>query len=54
MSSFQCDKCGMINIDCGNEGFKTPREIELEVYIKKLERKLKIAEATLKDILACF
>lgn len=50
MSSFQCDKCGMINIDCGKEGFKTPREIKLEVYVKELEEKLKIAEEALKQI----
>lgn len=37
MSNFQCDKCGMINIDCGKEGFKTPREIELEARVKELE-----------------
>lgn len=30
MSNFQCPECGMINIDCGKEGYKTPREIELE------------------------
>lgn len=30
MSNFKCSECGMINIDCGKEGYKTPREIELE------------------------
>lgn len=38
MSNFQCDKCGMINIDCGWGNFKTPRELELE---KKLNIALK-------------
>ena len=43
MSNFQCPHCGMTNIDCGKEGYKTPREIELE-------KKLKIAEEVLNDI----
>lgn len=30
MSSFICPTCGMNNIDCGHDGYKTPREIELE------------------------
>lgn len=30
MSNFKCSECGMINVDCGKEGYKTPREIELE------------------------
>lgn len=50
MSNFQCEKCGMTNIDCGKDGFKTPRELELEARVKELERKLEIAESTLKDI----
>ena len=44
MSNFQCPHCGMINIDCGKQGYKTPREIELEKENEKLKEKLKIAE----------
>lgn len=39
MSNFICEKCGMINIDCGYQGYKTEREIELE---KQLDREIKI------------
>lgn len=39
MSNFICEKCGMTNIDCGKQGYKTPREIELE---KQLDREIKI------------
>lgn len=38
MSNFQCPCCGMTNIDCGKTGFKTPREIELEETIEKIEK----------------
>ena len=34
MSNFTCPTCGLINIDCGKDGYKTAREIELE---KQLE-----------------
>lgn len=34
MSNFICPECGMSNIDCGENGYKTAHEIELE---KKLE-----------------
>ena len=34
MSNFTCPTCGLTNIDCGKDGYKTAREIELE---KKLE-----------------
>ena len=50
MSNFKCTECGMINIDCGKEGFKTPREIELEKRVKILEKKLKIALDSLNYI----
>ena len=43
MSNFKCKECGTVNIDCGKEGFKTTKEIELE-------KKLKIAEEALNDI----
>ena len=39
MSNFICDKCGMTNIDCGRQGYKTEREIELE---KQLDREIHI------------
>ena len=38
MSNFKCSKCGTINIDCGKEGYKTPREIELKKKVKELEK----------------
>ena len=41
MSNFKCSECGMINIDCGKEGYKTPREIELETLVIELENRLK-------------
>lgn len=44
MSNFKCSECGTINIDCGKEGYKTPREIELEKENEILKEKLKIAE----------
>lgn len=51
MSNFKCDKCGMINIDCDKDGYKTPREIELEEKIKNYENKIKNLEiALLKEI----
>lgn len=34
MSNFICSECGTNYIDCGCDGYKTPREIELE---KKLD-----------------
>ena len=34
MSNFTCSTRGFTNIDCGKDGYKTAREIELE---KKLE-----------------
>lgn len=37
MSNFVCPHCGMTNIDCGNEGYKTSREIELENIISEIE-----------------
>lgn len=39
MSNFKCSECGTINIDCGKEGYKTPKEIELEKSVKDLEQK---------------
>lgn len=42
MSNFICPTCGMNNIDCGKQGYKTDKEIELEEAIKAY-----------KQILAC-
>lgn len=42
MSNFICPTCGFNNIDCGKDGYKTDREIELE-------KKLDIAVKTLKE-----
>lgn len=50
MSNFQCSHCGMTNIDCGKEGYKTPREIEFEKENKRLKEKLKIALDSLNYI----
>lgn len=43
MSNFICPTCGFNNIDCGKDGYKTDREIELE-------KKLEIAKETLEWI----
>lgn len=40
----------MINIDCGKEGYKTPREIELEKENEMLKGKLKVAADSLNYI----
>ena len=37
MSNFKCDKCGMTNIDCGDEGYKTPKELEYEKALEEIE-----------------
>lgn len=44
MSNFVCPHCGMVNIDCGSEGYKTPREIELENIISEIK------EICIKDV----
>lgn len=36
MSNFICPTCGLTNIDCGKTGYKTPRELELEENLKKV------------------
>lgn len=47
MSNFICEKCGMTNIDCGKQGYKTEREIELE---KQLDREIKINRKLVKAL----
>lgn len=37
MSNFICPTCGFSNIDCGKDGYKTTREIELEKENKRLK-----------------
>lgn len=37
MSNFQCPHCGMTNIDCGRDGYKTPKEIRLEDKLNKIK-----------------
>lgn len=43
MSNFICPTCGMTNIDCSKEDYKTDREIALE-------KKLEIAISALEEI----
>ena len=50
MSNFKCSECGTVNIDCGKEGYKTPREIELEKENERLNKRLKIALNSLNYI----
>ena len=38
MSNFQCSECGMVNIDCGSKGYKTPREIEYENVLTQIRK----------------
>ena len=47
MSNFICPTCGFNNIDCGRDGYKTDREIELE---KKLEIAIKALEFVVETI----
>lgn len=54
MSNFICEKCGMTNIDCGNEGFKTPREIELEYKVKDLWEKYENLKIVAKKALSYY
>lgn len=56
MSNFICPTCGFKNIDCGKDGYKTDREVELEKDIDrlsdrnaKLEKKLHIAVKALEE-----
>ena len=42
MSNFTCPTCGLTNIDCGKEGYKTAREIELEKKLDIAVKALKI------------
>lgn len=41
MSNFQCPQCGMTNIDCGEEGYKTPKELEYEKAFEEIEEIVK-------------
>lgn len=44
MSNFQCPQCGMVNIDCGKEGYKTSKELRYEKALEEIE------EICLKDV----
>lgn len=41
MSNFQCPQCGMVNIDCGKEEYKTPKELRYEKALEEIEKELK-------------
>lgn len=51
MSNFICPTCGITNIDCGKDGYKTAREIELE---KKLEIAVKALKRISDNDFDCF
>lgn len=36
MSNFICPECGINNIDCGKEGYKTPKEIRYEKALREI------------------
>ena len=40
MSNFICPHCGMTNIDCGEQGYKTAKEIELGKQIEEIKSKV--------------
>lgn len=44
MSNFICPTCGMTNIDCGKQGYKTDKEIELEKENKQYRSALMAIE----------
>lgn len=41
MSNFQCPQCGMVNIDCGKEGYKTPKELGYEKALEEIDGVIK-------------
>ena len=38
MSNFNCPHCGMVNIDCGKEGYKTPKELGYEKALEEIKK----------------
>lgn len=60
MSSFICPTCGLNNIDCGKAGYKTDREIELEMVLenckelRKENEQLRKELSEHKEICCCF
>lgn len=38
MANFMCDSCGMVNIDCGKDGYKTEKELQLETELNRTAR----------------
>ena len=41
MANFICPYCGMSNIDCEKDGFKTPQEIKYEKIIEEHGKRIK-------------
>lgn len=35
MANFVCEYCGMVNIDCGKDGYKTEKELQLEAKLNR-------------------
>lgn len=35
MANFVCESCGMVNIDCGKDGYKTEKELQLEAGLNR-------------------
>ena len=35
MANFVCESCGMVNIDCGKDGYKTEKELQLEAKLNQ-------------------
>ncbi len=35
MANFVCESCGMVNIDCGKDGYKTEKELQLEAELNR-------------------
>lgn len=53
MSNFICPTCGFNNIDCGRDGYKTDREIELEKKLSVTSKNLAFAKLSLRYIIDC-
>jgi len=51
MSNFVCPYCGIVNIDCGKEGYKTPEEIKLEKQLEEARDRISQLEDELKEAL---
>ena len=49
MSNFICSECGTNWIDCGDAGYQTPKEIELEKENEKLKKRITELKVRLLD-----